>query len=179
LQITGDTVGSDDTTTDSSSTTSDSSDPREPILAIDLDETIIQPDTEELIPGAKDAILLLKMLGWKIIIWTARGDGDSFVPKVLGRHGIPYDAINENLPGIKDKSRKIVFDAIVDNKNVDFNSGWEEIVRELEKRRLGWRDKGMTKMLDPISKVEKEFTMSAELEEELKDIGSSTFFWKE
>lgn len=173
-------MGSDDTTTDSSSsTTSDSSDPREPILAVDLDETIIQPDTEELIPGAKDALLALRKLGWKIVIWTARGDSDTFVPKVLGRHGIPYDAVNSNLPGIKDKSRKIVFDAMVDNKNVDFGMGWEKIVRELEKRRLGWRDKGMTKMLDPVSKIEKEISLSPDLEEELKDIGSSTFFWKE
>ena len=173
-------MGSDDTTTDSTTSTSESSsDPRDPILAIDLDETIIQPDTEELIPGAKDAIIKLKQLGWKIIIWTARGDSETFVPKVLSRHGIPYDAVNENLPGVKDKSRKIKFDAIVDNKNVDFSIGWDKIVFELEKRRLGWKDKGMTKMFDPVSKLEKEIELSPELEEELKDIGSSTFFWKE
>jgi hypothetical protein len=140
------------TTTD---TTTSSSDDRAPVLAVDLDETIIQSDTEELIPGARDALLALRKLGWKIIIWTARGDTDTHVPEILDRHDIPYDAINENLPGIGDKSRKIHFDAIVDNKNVDLNDGWEAAVEELEHRRKGWKDKGITKAtvyrVDPVS----------------------------
>lgn len=130
------------TTTD---TTTTSSEGRSPVLAVDLDETVIQSDTEELIPGARDALLALRKLGWKIIIWTARGDVDTHVPEILERHGIPYDAINANLPGIDDKSRKIHFDAVVDNKNVDLNDGWESVVEELEHRREGWKDKGITK----------------------------------
>lgn len=130
----------DDTTTSSSS-----SEPRPPILAVDLDETIIQSDTEELVPGAKEALQYLKDNGWLIVIWTCRGDIDTHVPQILKRHGIPYDAINTNVLGIKDKSRKISFDAIVDNKNVDFGDGWESIVRELEKRRAGWQRKDITK----------------------------------
>lgn len=140
------------TTTD---TTTSSSDERAPVLAVDLDETIIQSDTEELVPGARDALLALRKLGWKIIIWTARGDVDTHVPEILERHGIPYDAVNSNLPGVGDKSRKIHFDAVVDNKNVDLNDGWEAAVEELEHRRKGWRDKGVTKasvfQVDPVT----------------------------
>lgn len=136
----------DDDSETTTTSTSSSSDERAPILAVDLDETIIQSDTEELIPGARDALLALQKLGWKIIIWTCRGDIDGRVPEILARHGIPYDAINENLPGVKDKSRKILFDAIVDNKNVDLNDGWESVVGELEHRRKGWQSKGITKV---------------------------------
>lgn len=132
-------------TTTTDTTTTSSSEERAPVLAVDLDETIIQSDTEELVPGARDALLALRKLGWKIIIWTARGDVDTHVPEILERHDIPYDVINANLPGINDKSRKIHFDAIVDNKNVDLNDGWEAAVEELEHRRKGWRDKGVTK----------------------------------
>ena len=140
------------TTTD---TTSSSSDERAPVLAVDLDETIIQSDTEELIPGARDALLALRKLGWKIIIWTARGDVDTHVPEILERHDIPYDVINRNLPGVSDKSRKVHFDAVVDNKNVDFHDGWEAVVEELENRRKGWQSKGITKAsvfsVDPVT----------------------------
>ena len=142
-------------TTTTDTTTTSSSEGRDPVLAVDLDETIIQSDTEELIPGARDALLALRKLGWKIIIWTARGDVDTHVPEILERHDIPYDAINDNLPGVSNKSRKIHFDAVVDNKNVDFNDGWEAIVEELEHRRKGWQDKGITKAtifhVDPMS----------------------------
>jgi len=133
------------TTTDTTTTTTSSSEGRPPILAVDLDETIIQSDTEELVPGARDALLALRKLGWKIVIWTARGDVDTHVPEVLERHGIPFDAINDNLPGVGDKSRKIHFDAVVDNKNVDLDDGWEAVVEELEHRRKGWKDQGITK----------------------------------
>ena len=126
-------------------TTTSSSDARPPILAVDMDETLIQSDTEELMPGARDALLALRDLGWKIVIWTCRTDIDKHVPEILDRHGIPYDAINENLPGVHSESRKIVFDAVVDNKNVDFKRGWDSVVKELEKRRKGWRKKGLTK----------------------------------
>ena len=141
-------MADDETTTEETTTTStstSSSERRPPILAVDMDETIIQSDTEELIPGARDALLALQKLGWQIVIWTCRGDVGGHTKDILDRHGIPYDAINENIDGIKDKSRKIVFDAVVDNKNVDFNDGWEAIVGELETRRKGWIDQGITK----------------------------------
>lgn len=129
-------------------------DERPPILAVDLDGTIIDEKTEELIPGAKDALVKLHENGWKIVIWTARGDAETYVPKVLSRHGIPYDAVNSNLPGIEDKSRKIYFDAIVDNKNVDFGQDWESVVGDLEHRRDGWKNVGVTKaniyQVDPV-----------------------------
>jgi len=164
---------------ESTTTTTTTDEPRSPILAVDLDETIIQSDTEELVPGAKVALIALKKLGWNIIIWTARGDAEKFVPEVLGRYGIPFDAVNANLPDMKDKSRKIVFDAVVDNKNVDFGDGWESVVRELEKRRKGWKHKGVTKIFDPISGVEKSVDLDKELEEEFKDSFDSSFFWRE
>ena len=134
----------EDSTTESTTTTS-TSEPRAPILAVDMDETIIQSDTEELVPGARDALLALRELGWKIIIWTCRGDADKHTKEILDRLGIPYDAVNDNLPGVHGHSRKIMFDAVVDNKNVDLSDGWEKVVRELEKRRRGWQDLGITK----------------------------------
>ena len=143
---------------DESDTTDSSSEARPPILAVDMDETIIQSDTEELIPGARDALLALRELGWKIIVWTCRGDISGHTREILERHDIPYDAINENLKGLKHESRKIIFDAVVDNKNVDFGNGWESIVRELETRREGWRSKGITKAI--ITKINPETKQS-------------------
>jgi hypothetical protein len=141
-----------DTTTTTDSTSESA---RPPVLAVDLDGTVIDPETEELIPGAKDALLMLHKLGWKIVIWTARGNAAEYVPHIMNRHGLPYDAVNENLEGDDDKSRKIQFDAVVDNKNIDLADGWEEAVRELEHRRKGWRHQKVTKVqvmqLDPMT----------------------------
>ena len=168
------------TTSTSSTSTSESTEgERAPILAVDLDETIIQSDTEELVPGARDALLALRKLGWKIIIWTCRGDIETHVPEILKRHSIPFDAINENLPGLKDKSRKITFDAIVDNKNVDLEDGWEKVVEELETRRKGWRDRGITKVYNPATRSTQTLQVDKELASELEDSGSCTFLWKE
>jgi hypothetical protein len=116
---------------------------------------VIDPETEELIPGAKDALRALHKLGWKIVIWTARGDAEEFVHHIMNRHGLPYDAVNENADGGEGKSRKIYFDAVVDNKNIDLSDGWEEAVRELEHRRKGWKHQKITKVrvmrLDPLT----------------------------
>jgi len=144
------------------------SDARAPILAVDMDETIIMPDTEEIVPGAKEALLALRKLGWKIIIWTCRQKADKSVPPILSRYGIPYDAINENLPEADGDSRKIIFDAVVDNKNVDLTKGWQHVVKELQLRRKGWQKRGLTKAtiygLDTVtgeSRVLSEYTLDS------------------
>ena len=101
-------IMADEETTTTEETTS--TETRPPILAVDLDGTIIDEDTEELIPGALDALRKLQKIGWKIVIWTARGDAPDYVPKLVKRLGIPCDDINENIKGLADKSRKIYFD---------------------------------------------------------------------
>lgn len=118
---------------------------RPPVLAVDLDGTIINPHTEELIPGARESLIRLKKDGWKIVIWTARDDAHEYVPEILQRLGVPFDAVNDNVGEVASKSRKIFFDAIVDDKNVSFDNGWDGVVRDLEDRRKDWQHAGITK----------------------------------
>jgi nitrogen fixation protein len=120
-------------------------------VAVDLDETIINSRNETLIPGALDALLSLKKDGWKIVIWTARADSQTHVPEILKRLGIPYDTINEDVDGVTDRSRKIFFDAVVDDKNVNLKDGWDSVLEDLAKRREGLRNDGVTKSAEKVS----------------------------
>lgn len=105
-----------------------------PVVAIDLDHTLINPDTETPYPGAVEAAKLFKNRGWHVIIFTLR-DNASYVASLLKRLGIPYDTINQNVPGKGSQSPKVYYDVLIDDRALPFDGSWANMVEEAEKLR--------------------------------------------
>lgn len=113
---------------------------RRPIVAIDFDGTIVRhayPEVGEILPGAAETIRWLH--SWAdVIIWTCRYLTDDLAQAkaFLEDHGIPFDAINENRPGIGfAPTPKIYFDIGIDDRNLGGLPPWSEIRKELERVR--------------------------------------------
>lgn len=75
-------------------------DAHQPTVAVDLDGTLAEYDGEtdhigHPKAGARSAMLALRQHGFRIIIWTCRGD-TSAVEDWLDKYDIPYDDINHN-----------------------------------------------------------------------------------
>lgn len=110
----------------------------QPIVAVDCDLTLLDASDSPL-PGAKEAMSFLHHEGWKLIIWTHRADLDE-VRMLLTRYEIPFDFINEDPDtDAKSYSRKVAFDATVDDKAIHFDGNWSMVVSELERRRVRWQ----------------------------------------
>lgn len=116
------------------------------MVAVDVDGTILSEKDESLLPGAREALVRLKADGWRIVIWTHRANLDE-VRAILKRLRVPFDHINEDPEtDANGYSRKVYFNATVDDKAVHFDGNWAAIVAELERRRGGWRLDGTTKV---------------------------------
>ena len=96
------------------------------ILAVDFDGTICENKFPDIGAPKIDVIRALKQLqqkGYKLILWTCR-TGELLEEAVfICRHfGLEFDAVNDDLPEIKarfgENSRKIYFDAVLDDKNI-------------------------------------------------------------
>jgi len=105
--------------------------PDSPILAVDIDGTLVDDD-EHFLPGAKEAILALRKRGWRVVIFTVR-DGVDDVAEMLRSEGIPFDAVNENLPGKGTSSPKIYYDVLIDDRALNFDGNWSSMVSEVER----------------------------------------------
>lgn len=127
-----------------------------PILAVDLDSTLIDPLTEKPFSGAKEALLEFKHRGWKIIIFTVRDDAKD-VARILRSNGIPYDTINQNIPGVGSKSPKVYYDVLIDDRAISFDGNWANKVAEAERKRIQLAgDKGqriVVKRLNPRTQI--------------------------
>jgi 2-hydroxy-3-keto-5-methylthiopentenyl-1-phosphate phosphatase len=97
------------------------------IIAIDFDGTLATdnyPGVSEPIMPMIDRVKREKAEGSKIILWTCRAD-ESLARAVefCERHGIEFDAVNENLPESKAKfgnnPRKIHAHVYVDDRSVN------------------------------------------------------------
>jgi len=115
---------------------------RPKVIAVDLDGVILEFDKwkghkhfGKPIPGAREALEKLKELGFVIVIWTTRDNVDD-IARVLKEHNIPFDYINENPFQPPDCSNKIYADVYVDDRAVEFNGNWDEVIEKIE-RRLG------------------------------------------
>lgn len=115
-----------------------------PTVAVDVDLTLLDAQ-ENILPGARAAMEYLRSTGWKIILWTCRTDLDH-IKEVLTRGGVPFDHINENPDeDTGEFSRKIFFNATVDDKAISFDGNWAKAVAELDHRRSFWKLEGGTK----------------------------------
>lgn len=96
------------------------------VYAIDFDGTIVTdkfPEIGEEIPGRIDMLKRLQDGGSKLILWTCR-NGEMLNSAVdwCKKHGLIFDAVNENLPEVKHRwggdTRKVYCDFYVDDKNL-------------------------------------------------------------
>jgi len=100
-----------------------------PILAIDFDETITTgygpegfPQPGDLREGIREKLQEYKKAGWEIVLFTCRhADSLDQALQWLKEHDIPFDAVNENAPSIREwanqtLSSKIYYDRIVDDR---------------------------------------------------------------
>ncbi len=83
------------------------------------------------IPGASTILHKLRLEGWKIIIFTSRGEED-LVAKYLHKHDIPFDEINKNSDSHpKMNQGKPVADIYLDDRGLTFRGNWEETYNEI------------------------------------------------
>ena len=119
----------------------------QPVVAVDVDGTILSEGDHSLIPGAREALIRLKESGWRIVIWTHRVDLDEVRATLRGLK-VPFDYINEDPEtDANGYSRKVYFSAVVDDKAVPFDGNWVVAMEALERRRSGWKASGETKVL--------------------------------
>ncbi len=113
------------------------------VVAIDFDGTLFEYDGwknsahyGEPIDGAKEAVEKLRDRGFKIMIFTTRGNVEG-VKEALEKYDIPYDYINENphAPPEADISDvKPPANYYIDDRAVHFTGDWNEVMKEIEKR---------------------------------------------
>jgi hypothetical protein len=118
------------------------------ILCIDFDGTITKHDFPEIsdeMPYAIAVIKALKAAGHKLILWTAREDGNwqskhrNYLTEAVNwckERGIEFDAVNTTLPNDdwRDEhtlKRKPHADYFIDDRNIGGFLGWEKIGRIL------------------------------------------------
>jgi hydroxymethylpyrimidine pyrophosphatase-like HAD family hydrolase len=86
------------------------------------------------IPGAAESLQYLSKKGWKIVIYTGRGE-KGLVSAYLNRYQIPFDAINQNVEGIhqaESMSPKPVADVYLDDRGISFNGSWDKALRDID-----------------------------------------------
>ena len=99
---------------------------RERVIAVDFDGCLCEnawPEIGEAKQDVIDALLSRQKSGAKIILWTCRvGEQLSAAVRWCTRHGIAFDAINENLPvniaAFGNDCRKVYADEYWDDKAV-------------------------------------------------------------
>lgn len=85
----------------------------------------------EVLPGAREALSQLREAGWRIIIFTVRGNIDG-IAEYLAEQELPYDYINENPAQPKDGSGKPFADVYVDDRAVTFRGDWTQALDAIE-----------------------------------------------
>ena len=96
------------------------------IAAVDFDGTIVEdryPEIGRVNERTVRYVRYLKRNGYKLILWTCRSGTDLIKAVEFCRNmGLVFDAINDNLPEIKQKyqnnSRKIFADIYIDDRAV-------------------------------------------------------------
>ena len=102
---------------------------RPAVIAIDFDGTLFETDYPEIIKPMTAVIELAKVLkreGAKLILWTCReGKELEAAVEACREHGLEFDAVNDNLPELKEKwknnPRKIAADEYWDDHNMSLH----------------------------------------------------------
>lgn len=100
------------------------------VIAVDFDGTLCEDKFPEIgaeIPLRVLTVKYMQQIGIKTILWTCR-NGKPLEEAVewCKQHGLEFDAINENLPEVKEKwggdTRKVWCDYYIDDKNMDWTT---------------------------------------------------------
>lgn len=118
---------------------------REPVAAFDLDGTVVECDGSHspaqfgpVMQGMVREMTVLRNHGWKIVIWTCRGeDEEGPLADYLMRQGVPFDAINMNIHGAS--CRKIHADVYVDDKGITFTGVSEGLAHRVMTFKPWWK----------------------------------------
>lgn len=94
---------------------------RRPIVAVDFDGVIVENRFPEIGPARGEVLEALrrwKRAGCRIVVWTCRaGEHLEAARAWLDEKGVPYDAINENVPDLGfETGRKIYADVYLDDR---------------------------------------------------------------
>lgn len=100
------------------------------IAAVDFDGLLVEnkfPEIGEIRQPIFDEVLRLQLRGWKIILWTCRTGKmleDAYSFCVI--HGLIPDAVNENIPEVKEyfggDTRKVFANIYLDDRNAQYAS---------------------------------------------------------
>lgn len=93
-------------------------------IAIDWDDTLVETDSQQWLPGARDALRFL-VVRHKIIIHSSRANWDGGEQQIRERLG--------PLNGQVEIAGKPVADAYVDNLAVTFDGNWPAVLAALRK----------------------------------------------
>jgi hydroxymethylpyrimidine pyrophosphatase-like HAD family hydrolase len=118
---------------------------REPVAAFDLDGTVLEYDGNTspaqfgpVMQGMVREMTVLRNHGWKIIIWTCRGeDEEGPLADYLMTQGVPFDAINTNIHGAE--CRKVHADVYVDDKGITFTGVSEGLAHRVMTHKPWWK----------------------------------------
>lgn len=109
-------------------------------VAVDLDGTIAKPyekfdlnKIEDPRPGAKQQLQKFKDAGYRVIIFTVRGNTKQ-IKEYLEKHDLPYDHINENPDQPPGASGKVLADLYIDDRSVSAAQSWKRIGQEAVRR---------------------------------------------
>ena len=111
------------------------------IIAVDFDGTLVEdryPEIGEIRLAMWKSIMQAKEDGCKIILWTCRTDEYlTAAVEFCERHGLLFDAVNDNLPETKatygGNTRKVFADLYIDDRNgaLSYKSGFIRLKTEL------------------------------------------------
>ncbi len=107
-------------------------------VCVDLDGTIAHYQEwkgetyfGEPVDGVQEALSRLRSAGWKIIIFTTRGNSQ-LVVDYLNSHSIPFDFINHNPDQPPNTFQgKPYAEAYVDDRGIQFNGNWQATADEV------------------------------------------------
>ncbi len=139
-------------------------------ISVDFDLTLCQsnyPDLGPVIPGAKEALTILKSLGYRIIIsscrscgwnWEEYYPGTSFVPATerpvykamvdwLKVNDIPYDIIDDGTKG------KVSASYFVDDKAIRFENNWDQIVFAIHQKEMADKQQALQAAQAPQANI--------------------------
>lgn len=105
------------------------------VIAVDFDGTLCEFSFPQIGKQSEkhralmDRLIQLRSEGYKLILWTNRGDSEEYpvlteAIEWCREKGLEFDAINENLPNQKKLSGyspKIMADIYIDDKALGFN----------------------------------------------------------
>jgi hypothetical protein len=88
---------------------------------------------EEPRDGAKKAMEKFKKWGFRIIVFTVRGNTGR-VEEWLKEHEIPYDYVNHNPDQPADGSGKVLADVYIDDRAIRADEPWSKLAKMVKKQ---------------------------------------------